>query len=142
MASPISDARKLQRNARATTDELREFLGELRGKSPKEMLGEISNSTLARSTLTASAGAATLILAFTALPFAWSKVASPPQGKTNESAPLVPRGEEAESTAPTPAQNVPPPEASKALGIGEELEAPATVNPLDSTNTDLLEGLE
>ena len=142
MASPLSDARKLQQSAIASADELREFLRELRGKSPKEMLGEVSSSSLARSTVTASVGAAALIAVLTILPFAWSKLTETP-----ENAIAAADVDAAPVEEPTPAR-VPASErvaaqtAAEKLGIGEQKEAPAAVNPLDSSNTDLLDGLE
>ena len=143
IADPVADARKLKRNATATADELRAFLRELRGKSPKEMLGEVANSNLFQASVTAATGTAILILFFTIVPFVWSKITgsdtpevATPNAVATETQPATP------ATPETPATTTPDPSAADALGVGQERTAPANVNPLENTNDDLLKDLE
>ena len=51
MASTNADLRELKTNSNATVRELKEFLSELRGKSPQEMLGVVASSQLFRATI-------------------------------------------------------------------------------------------
>ena len=51
MASTKADLRELKTNTSATVQELQQFLRELRGKSPQEMLGVVASSQLFRSTI-------------------------------------------------------------------------------------------
>ncbi|CAN5290657.1 hypothetical protein BH23VER1_BH23VER1_05300 [soil metagenome] len=146
LASPAGDLRKLRRHTSATAGELRAFLAELRGKSPKEMLGEVASSELGRSAVTATVGAAILILVFTAIPYAWSRLGddAPPSA-----APHAPPAAAADPApppdSPSPSSNADPlatPAAAQSLGIDEAESAPPNVTPLDAANDDLLEGLE
>ena len=49
MASLGRDFKNLSRNVSATAGELREFLTQMKGKGPKEMLGLVAQSTLSRA---------------------------------------------------------------------------------------------
>ena len=49
MASTKADLRELKTNSSATVQELQEFLSQLRGKSPQEMLGVVASSQLFRA---------------------------------------------------------------------------------------------
>ena len=51
MASTKADLRELKTNSNATVQELQEFLRQLRGKSPQEMLGVVASSQLFRATI-------------------------------------------------------------------------------------------
>jgi hypothetical protein len=148
MASPLADAKRLQRSSRATADELREFLSQMRGNSPKEMLGAVASSNLGKSLVQATVGTLVLIVVLTVVPFVWNKLTSS-EGEevqaevveeevaSEEVAEVVP--EESDSSAPAPA---PTPVAADALGIGEAVDSAPDVNPLEGANDDLLEGLE
>ena len=57
----------------AATAELRQFLSQMRGKSPKEMLGAVASSNLVQSTVTATAAITAAIIVFTVVPFGWKK---------------------------------------------------------------------
>lgn len=146
ITSPAADARKMKRHASATAAELRVFLREIQGKSPKEMLGEVASSNLGRSTVTASIGALALIIALTLIPFAWSKITAadnpppPVSADAEEFAPVV------AASAPIPAEvlpgETPSQDAIEKLGVGGQKSAPPTVNPLENINGDLLKDLE
>ena len=132
-------------NRQAAAAELREFLAQMRGKSPKEMLGAIASSNLAQSTLVATAAISAAIVAFTILPFGLKKVF----GKSTEPASVAAAPAQPEGAAlETPDEPILDPDADNKgnaagkLGIGESKQAPANVNPLESSTDDLLEGLE
>ncbi|NNM28064.1 MAG: hypothetical protein HKO57_00960, partial [Akkermansiaceae bacterium] len=69
LASPRADLRELSANTRATAAELEEFLRDLRGKSPQEMLGIVAASHLARALVLATIVVAAGTVLFTAIPF-------------------------------------------------------------------------
>ena len=131
-------------NRQAAAAELREFLAQMRGKSPKEMLGAIASSNLAQSTLIATAAISAAIVAFTVLPFGVKKIFGKSPAPTTIAAPAAAENAPLE----TPAEPSLDPDAdgkasaAGTLGIGETKDAPANVNPLESSTDDLLEGLE
>lgn len=157
LSSPAEDARRLRRHVAGTSEELRAFLDQLRGRSAREMLGAVAASNLFRSTVQAATGAAVLVAVFTILPFAWSKLA-PSASRTSpeesvESAPDAAPGAASGAVAPPstpstfPAGSGTPElpdttEALEALGVGQEKSAPPDVNPLENANDDLLKELD
>ena len=149
MASIKSDARKLRKNAGATADELREFLAEMRGKSPREMLGAVASSKLGKSLVQATAGVAAFIALFTIVPFIWGAIfdkdepVSPPVAE----APATPDPGSGGTPATTPKEpsldpDADPDKSLDALGIGGSKEASLDSNPLEDSADDLLKDLE
>ena len=130
---------------KATTAELREFLAQMRGKSPKEMLGTIASSNLAQSTVAATAVIIAVIVLLTLVPFGLKKAfggsADEVTSKTATEAvapsePLETPAEPSLDGSPTKT------ETANKLGIGESKSAPANVNPLESSTDDLLKDFE
>lgn len=148
----MTELRRVGRHAATTADELRAFLRELKGRSPKEMLGTVASSSLARSLCSAAIGAAVLVTALTIIPFAWHLATSAdgaPESRTApERAGTAPSADPADGRIPAPepaanADTTPPSrDAIEKLGLGEERTAPSTVNPLDEANDNLLKGLD
>jgi len=148
MANVKSDLRKLSRNANASAVELREFLAEMRGKSPREMLGTVATSNLGKSLLQAVGGVVGAIILFTLIPFVFNK--SPTSGESTappqQQAPSSPATASANKQS-TPAEPPLDPDAKPAkaldkLGIGESREAPLSVNPLEDSSDDILKDLK
>ena len=134
-------------NRQAAAAELREFLAQMRGKSPKEMLGAIASSNLAQSTLLATAAISAAIVLFTILPFGVKKIFGKSEATPKVAAPE--QVEEGSAPLETPAEPTLDPDAAadkgsaaSRLGIGETKDAPANVNPLESSTDDLLDGIE
>lgn len=163
LSSVRQDMRNLSENSGATLAELETFLGQLRGKSPAEMLGVVAQSRLVGSTLLATLLVAGGIALFTVLPFVLNKVK--PEVKTPVASATAPApeatpsgaGEPSNSGAKTVAASTddttgkpaakpedPPPadDLLDTLGIGETKTAPLSVNPLDGGNDDLFNELE
>lgn len=140
MASTKADLRELRGNSQATVKEVQEFLRELKGKSPQEMLGLVTASGLFRSILIATALVVAGILLFTAIPFFMADEES----QTKPEGTVQPNEEPApESVVPVPQPETNTgPEPADTLGIGDELPAPADVNPLENTGDDFLKDLE
>ena len=158
ISSPGHDARRLKESSAATSAEIREFLAEMRGKSPAEMLGAIANSSLFSSLIQATILIGVLIAVFTIIPFALNKIGGGDEGgevAAAEEGATEPKAAEGsgEATAeggtdPAPSTteaadpDTPPAGTAERLGIGDEIVAPPDVNPLDGSNDDLLDGLD
>ncbi|MBT7957902.1 MAG: hypothetical protein HN759_01090 [Akkermansiaceae bacterium] len=142
MASTNADLRELKTNSNATVRELKEFLSELRGKSPQEMLGVVASSQLFRAIILSLGLVTTTILLLTAIPYFFGEK------------PALPAKTESATTAPTTVPpTVPPsltPDATgiKApvelapLGVNDKLLAPTNTNPLEGGGDDFLKDLE
>lgn len=127
----------MRKNSAATAAELREFLRELRGKAPAEMLGVVASSSLFRSLIIATIGTAVLIAVLTIAPFTWAKVFDKPV-----EAPALPVSPEPAAPTAEPSIDKPAANAAESLGIGETKTAPPASNPLDNSTDDLLKDLE
>ena len=131
-------------NRQAASAELREFLSQMRGKSPREMLGAIASSNLVQSTFAATAAITAMIVLLTVVPFGWNKLFGQTAVTAAETAPTGAQNPERPLEIPVepdldrPAKS----DAAGQLGIGESKQAPADVNPLESSTDNLLDGLE
>jgi hypothetical protein len=61
-------------NSAATMEELRDFLGQMKGRNPQEVLGLVAESGLAKGVLTAAAWTVVLIAIFTVGPYTYSQI--------------------------------------------------------------------
>lgn len=140
LASSAADLRELRGNSRATVQELQAFLGELKGKSPQEMLGMVAASHLARSLVLSTGMVVGAILLFTAIPYFFGAKETP--APVEAAAPPVP---EAAAPPPAPAetpQAEPQADPLAPLGVGEQKVAPPDKNPLEEQGDDFLKDLE
>lgn len=132
-----------KQNRQAMQAELREFLSQMRGKSPKEMLGTIASSNLLQSTVAATAATVAAIVVLTLVPFGIGKLSGGSDRVAGPPAEAVEEPGAALAPPPEPQiDGVAQPDAIKTLGIGESESAPENVNPLEPATDDLLEGLE
>jgi hypothetical protein len=141
LVSTRAELRNLRNNSQATVAELKAFLGELKGRSPQEMLGMVASNQLFRATIHALILIGALIAVFTVIPYLTrSEPAKKSAPEVTENPPAAPAPAPAEASAATatPAQ----PDALDELGIGEEKQAPPDVNPLDAGTDNFLEELE
>lgn len=140
MASTKADLRELKTNSRATVQELQEFLRELRGKSPQEMLGVVASSQLFRATILSVILVTGAIFALTALPYFFGE--EPPAAPAPVAAAPVaePAPPEPTPTVTDPATPEPGPLAP--LGVNDQLPAPPNTNPLEDKGDDFLKDLE
>ena len=152
MASLTRDVKSLKRNSAAVSAELNQFMREMRGKSPREMLGAVARSSLVRSGFTAAVLLAIILFSATIIPFATrgdtesarQPDAPQPAALANKNAPPLPPATAAPAETNAPAA---PPAADKQkiadkLGIGETKQGqPSEPNPFESTG-DLLQELE
>jgi hypothetical protein len=63
------DLARMKMNSAATIDELREFVGQLKGRNPQEVLGLVAQSGLVKGVLTATCWTLGLIAVFTIGPY-------------------------------------------------------------------------
>lgn len=149
MMSPKGDLKRMSKNSQAVVGELREFLANLKGKSPKEMMGSVADSNLAKSMFTATLLMAALLVALTAIPYAMKQgeeQAKATDGSTPSEAKETTQKKKAASDQPDPPpdkESITPEQAiADQLEIGETKNADPASNPLDSSNSDLLDGLD
>lgn len=146
MASTKADLRELKTNTNATVQEIQEFLRQLKGKSPQEMLGVVASSQLIRATILSCILVAGAIFALTAIPYFLGGDESPPS-----EAPAVAVTPAAPAPEPTPAAPTPTPTETNTggtpspiepLGVNETKTAPSNSNPLEDKKDDFLKDLE
>ena len=151
---PLNEFRNLKDNGAASASELADFLAQLRGKRPQEVLGVVAHSGLTRGMLTATAFVAVVLAVFTVTPYAWSKIfadkakVAADKPATREAA--KPQAEAAPDQASAdPAQPAAPVAASPSqaeiiqkLGVGEARQSDPLVNPLENRTDDLLKDLK
>lgn len=148
----VVKAQQLRGHSSATAAELREFLGQLKGRSPQEVMGIVAQSSLFRGITTATIACAVLLVIFTVGPYViyGGPNAQIPQKTVATS--VVPADSDADAaadqsteTAPTEQDDSTKPDlakAAQAMGIGETAEAAPDKNPLDSKLDNLLDGIE
>ncbi|MDF1713960.1 MAG: hypothetical protein P1U90_17120 [Akkermansiaceae bacterium] len=141
MASTKADLRELKANSSATVQELQEFLRDLKGKSPQEMLGAVASSQLFQATLLSIILVIIAIFTLTAIPYFLGDQTTPDPGSPIVTAPV--------SSAPAPREPETSPqakpkdgEALAPLGVNEKKTAPANVNPLEDNGSNFLKDLE
>ena len=74
----FKDVKRLKADGTASVEELREFLGQLKGKSPQEMLGIMAESGLVKGMVTATIGTVAVLFVFTIGPWAYAELAGEP----------------------------------------------------------------
>lgn len=154
IASPKGDFKKLGRNSQAVVGELREFLANLKGKSPKEMMGAVAESSLAQSLLISTVMMTILVFALSAIPYllkdeqasaeAAEKGTAAEDNRAEQSNAPSGAGESSSSEAgavqETAPSKTPEQKTADILGVGEVADPDS--NPLDSGGDDLLDGLD
>jgi hypothetical protein len=153
----VRDLKRLKSDSTATVAELREFLGQMRGKSPQEMVGLVAKSGLVWSTCLATLLFAVLLIGLT-VPFVKkggqdtagpattqnSAASDEDTAKPGDSEPTEEPAETASKAPTTDADGneVDPERAVDAMGIGETKTADPDENPLEDKLDKLLDGIE
>ena len=138
MANVKGDLKNLKANSAATAGELRLFLSEMRGQTPKEMLGSIAQSSLVRSVTVSAVAIFALLLGASTIVYG-VRVMNPEEPKKKK-------------TAETPANNPDPATnaivagttsgTNDVLGINQSKQGkPKETNPFD-TKGDLLDDIK
>jgi hypothetical protein len=144
MASTKGEIRRLNVNTKATAAELKEFLAELKSRSPQEMLGIVAASQLFRALALSSVLVGVGIIALTAIPFFLGGNEKAEQTQAEAPAPAAPPVAPPASTTPAAEPAPSPPSAAdlSELGVSEEKMAPPNENPLENKKDDFLKGLD
>jgi hypothetical protein len=142
--SPVRDVENLKQNGAASLEELKEFLGNLQGRSPQEVVGIVSTSLLVQSMVLSTVGVLAVLAIFTVGPYF---VYGPPKEKRTAAAP-PPAAAPVEAAAPSEAGKAgEPSEADKTkalqkLGVDETKDADPQSNPLEKNLDKLLDDVK
>ena len=151
ISSPQRDLKQLGKNSKAVVGELREFLANLKGKSPKEMMGAVAESNLVQSLLISTLSIALLVFALSVIPYYLKQGEEAAQAaekekssesKTEDNAGPAGSGKvtSSEETATPETPKTAEQKTAEILGVGEV--ADPNANPLGSGGDDLLDGLD
>ena len=140
------DLRSVRDNGNASLQELREFVGNLKGRGAREVIGIVSGNSLVKGIEMAALGFVILLLLFTAIPFYLAgdeSVAkkSPAASAKTTSAPeknKQPETGKQDQAGATKTGN----EVIDKTGIGETKQFDENENPLDKKLDGLLDGLK
>ena len=156
--NPVGAARDMQNlseNTSASVDELREFVAGLKGRSPQEVLGIVTQNSLFQGVVQATVGCVVVLAVLTVGP--WMLADEKPAGaedleiiaastsadaaSAEEAAPA--ETEVAAADVAGSADTADPASAAAAMGIDEVKDADAESNPLDTDSKldSLLDGL-
>lgn len=135
------DIHRAREGATATAGELREFVKQLKGRSPQEMLGIVAGSGLVRSTVLATVITVVFMVGFTVGPYLYGK-ANPKQPVADAEAAAKAAAPAAPTAAAAPAaanQAAPLPAVSGTVltaspGAGRAPTDPTMSNPLKAAN--------
>ena len=146
-AGTLGKLSRLKHNTGASIGELREFMTQMRGKSPKEMLGILTQSELVRATFTATIGAAVLLVVFTVLPMLLGGDEKPKAASVQPVAnqPAQPSNDNTKAATNTQDDKTAKPkkeDVAKKLGIDETKTADPKKNPLDDLGSDLFKDIK
>ena len=138
MANVKGDFKSLKANSAATAGELRLFLSEMRGQTPKEMLGSIAQSSLVRSVTVSAVAIFALLLVASTIVYG-VRVMNPEEPKKKKTA-------ETPVNNPDPATNAivagTTSGTNDVLGINQSKQGkPKETNPFD-TKGDLLDDIK
>lgn len=146
----IGQMSRLRAHSGATAAELREFVKQLRGRTPQEVIGVIAQSNLIRATAMAAGGTFIILIVFTILPILFGGSKAKPEA----AAPAAPTAPVAEKPAAAKTDDsskavVPPvtaktkdQEAADKLGIGETKTLDPKKNPLEGAGDDLFKDIK
>ena len=150
IASPKRDIKQLAGNSQAVVGELREFLASLKGKSPKEMMGAVAESSLFQSLLVSTVVMVVLVFTLSVVPYYLNQGDEEAEatGEAKDSSADLTGGQPEDSPQESPPEQATAPDPDKTpeqktadiLGVGEV--ADPNANPLESSGDDLLDGLD
>jgi hypothetical protein len=128
---PITDFRNLKEHGGASLSELKEFLSNLRGRSPQEVIGIVKTSLLIQSLIIATVATIAFLFVFTVAPYMiW--------GPQVTERPKKPQPPVAKSDGTPSSENTA--KAVKAMGMDETKTADPKANPLEKDFDKLLDG--
>ena len=120
----FKDVKRLRSDGTASVEELRAFLGELKGRSPQEMLGIMAESGLVRGMVSATIATVALLFVFTIGPWAYGELAGEPEQVKTATRP-APAASAAAKAPVDPATQA----ASAAASVGDPGSTPPATVP-------------
>lgn len=151
-----SDMQRLKSDAGATAEEVRDFIANLKGRSPQEVLGAVSESGLVQATVQATFACVVLLAALTVVPWAL-KTEEPVVAAEAEPATPTATDEASDNSTTEPEAGVASTKpragddspsdsdaarAAAAMKIDETVVTDPKTNPLDGNLDKLLDGLD
>jgi len=149
VAGIAKDLRRMKTEGAASVKELRQFISQLKGRSPEEVMGAVAQSDLFRSIILAAAGCAVLLVVLTIIPYllrgpSTSKTTALPATELDTS-PAVQSasiGETTSPSAPDGTGQLDMQRAAKAMGISDAAPPDSDTKPLDDRLEKLLDGID
>lgn len=142
---------RLRVHSGATAAEIRQFIGQLRGRSPQEVMGVLAQSNLLRATALAAVWTVGLLLVLTILPaiFAKRKAVETP-APVATTTPAADKSKPADAntkdsaaaTGDTKSKTPSKTDVADKLGIGETKTLDPKKNPLDGAGDDLFKDIK
>jgi hypothetical protein len=144
----ITDFRNLKEHGGASLAELKEFLTQLRGRSPQEVIGIVKTSLLIQSLVIATVSTIAFLFVFTVAPYMiWGpqvaekpKKAQPPVAAQAAAPAPATAGAKAETKSDGNPSSADTAKAVKAMGMDETKTADPKANPLEKDFDKLLDG--
>jgi hypothetical protein len=148
-----ADMKRLKSDTSSTAEEVRDFIANLKGRSPQEVLGAVSESGLVQATVQATFGCIVVLAICTVAPWAWNSEEAAAVAAEAAAAP----SEVSENTAAEPATETASTDsaaggaasggtdaarAAAAMKIDETVVTDPKSNPLDGNLDKLLDGLD
>jgi len=150
-----ADVKRLKSDTASTAEEVREFIANLKGRTPQEVLGAVSESGLVQATVQATFGCLIVLVACTILPWAFksgepvvaaeTEPATAAAGEASENATTDPQSETASADGPSGDDSPNSSDAARAasaMKIDETVVTDPKSNPLDGNLDKLLDGLD
>ena len=144
--------RRVLADGSETVAELREFMGEMRGKNPQEVLGAVANSGLVRSTLISAVGFLVVLVGLSVAMHYWNEskndtasakpAAAPDKKNATNSSPKLAAEPNKQAAATTQAADSTQKSGDQTLdnlGIGETKQTDPKKNPLEDSLDNLLD---
>lgn len=140
------DLRSVRDNGKASLQELREFVGNLKGRGAREVIGIVSGNSLVKGVEMAALGFVIVLLLFTAIPFYMAgdeTVAKKSPAASTKTTPAPAKTKQQETDKQDQAGAA---ETGNAVidktGIGETKQFDENENPLDKKFDNLLDGVK
>lgn len=150
-----ADMKRMKSDASSTAEEVREFIANLKGRSPQEVLGAVSESGLVQATIQATFGCMAVLVVCTIAPWALNSEEAAAVAAEAETAAAPPEVSEDTTTEPSTetastdsaaggdgSEETDTARAAAAMKIDETVITDPKSNPLDGNLDKLLDGLD
>ena len=148
VAGIAKDLRRMKTNGAASAEELKQFIGQMKGRSAQEVMGVVAQSDLFRSILLAAVGCTALLVVLTIIPYLLRGTPEPtvtaPAAAAKDVADTDPAADDPGAAAETASADGEPDltRAAEAMGIGEAAAPDSDASPLDDKLDKLLDGID